>query len=163
MRFHDPQHFPGGAPRIPGLAHKNVLKRMQLFPLGVERETTCCWATNWEVTSVADCTRTILSSSSSVKQDEAAGSYRFHCLLLRLPLSREAYGVSSFSHARRSLEVIFCSVSLHSSSPDQTGKGWSFGPRASAALRTTTRNQWRTAQCSGSLVLFHNSKHCRVL
>lgn len=113
------------------------------FPPGVERETTCCWATNWEVTSVADCTRTILSSSSSVKQDEAAGSYRFHCLLLRLPLSREACGISLFSHARQSLQVIFCFTSLCSSSPDETWEGWSCGPRASAVLRTTTHNMER--------------------
>lgn len=121
-----------------------------VFPLGVQQETTCCRATNWEVTSVADCTRTILSSSSSVKQDQAAGSYRFHCLLLRLPLSRgEAYGASLFGRARRSLEVIFCSTSLRGSSPDQTREGWSSGPRASAMPRTTTHNTERGTTSGG--------------
>lgn len=65
-----------------------MLKRRQLpqphhCPQGVEWETTCCWAANVEVTSVADCTRTILPSSISLKQAHTADSYHLFCLLLR--------------------------------------------------------------------------------
>lgn len=37
-----PQHFPGGAPSIPGSAHENVLERLRRFTLCGEHRTTCC-------------------------------------------------------------------------------------------------------------------------
>lgn len=83
-----PLALPRRCPTYPRLSPQLVLKRRQLpqphhFPRGVEWETTCCWAANVEVTSVADCTRTILPSSISLKQAHTADSYHLFCLLLR--------------------------------------------------------------------------------
>lgn len=121
---------------------------------------------------MADCTRTILSSSSSVKQDQAAGSYRFHCLLLHLPLSRrEAYGVSLFSRARRSLEVIFFFL-LHFSprfKPRSNTRGLVISAQGLCraedhrAQRGTRDHRRRTAQLLGSSVLLHSLRSCEVL
>lgn len=87
-----PSALPRRCPMDPRLSPQLVLKRRQLhqphrFPLGVEWEPTCCWAANGEVTSVADCTRTVLPSSISLKQAHTADSYHLHCLLLPLPPS----------------------------------------------------------------------------
>jgi len=144
VRFHDPQHFPGGASRILGLAHKNALETATLVAASF---FPGCRTRNHLLLSYklrGDFCGRLHENHFIFKQftKTRSGSYRLHCLLLHLLLSRREAcgGALSFSCARTSLELIFCSASLCSSSPDQIWGGWSLGPRAFAMLRTTTHD-----------------------